>query len=225
MIVMRKESKQWDDDTYKLHANKVFKIAKQIANKQGVEFVVDDNNKHVLRFLTLYFNGQEKALEVFPDEEYSLSKNILLCGGVGAGKTMMMEIMAEYLKSTQNHRRFENISVTKVINHYKAKGNIDKFTFNEAQSTKFEGDPYHICLNDIGLDTHKHYGTDTLKIIEELMYARNEIFTDIYNPKYYHLTTNLGVDELCGVFDDEFGRIPDRLKTYNVIPLLGNSRR
>lgn len=43
--------------------------------------------------------------------------------------------------------------------------------------------------------------------------------------KFAHITTNLSPAELKDYFKDEYGRLADRLKFYNVIHLSGDSRR
>lgn len=184
---------------------------------------MDDNNRDILRFLLYYFNGCPKAEEVFPDKGYKCSNNILLCGKVGVGKTLMMQMFARYLELTNNPRAFKNLSVTQMINYYKLNNHIDRYTFNEDGSNKFEGNPFNICLNDIGLQTHQYFGTDTKVMICEFLYARNDIWQQ--QGKFAHITTNLTPKELKAYFEDGFGRLADRFRTYNVIHLKGESRR
>ena len=99
---------------------------------------------------------------------------------------------------------------------------IDLYTYNENQSKGFKPNPFNICLNDIGLETEnqKSYGTSLDSVIDEFLYARYEIFQQ-YGKKY-HITSNLGIAE----FKKRFGpRLVDRFKTFNVLPLCGESRR
>lgn len=85
-----------------------------------------------------------------------------------------------------------------------------------------EGAPTHICLNDIGLETEKQrsYGTPLHKIIDEFLYARYEIY-QLYGCKF-HLTSNLNITDFKHRFDSQ---LVDRFKSFNVVPLLGTSRR
>ena len=69
---------------------------------QRRKFEIDENNSEVIRFLMYYFNNCELAEQVFPKRGYKLHKNILLQGGVGVGKTMLMQIFSEYLRSEEH---------------------------------------------------------------------------------------------------------------------------
>lgn len=196
---------------------------------QRRRFEIDENNRDIIRFLMYYFNNCELAEQVFPKRGYKLHKNILLQGGVGVGKTMLMQIFSEYLRRTNNPRYFLNVSVTQMVNYYSIHNNIDRFLYNEREGKGFQGSPVSLCLNDIGVDNRPFYGIDTLTIVNDFLHARNEIWANYseYNRKFAHLTTNLTNDQLEKKFlqKDEYGRIIDRFKTYNVIPLSGKSRR
>lgn len=133
-----------------------------------------------------------------------------------------MQIFSDYLKLTNNPNAFENLSVTQMMNYYKIHGHIDLYTYNESQSKGFKATPFNICLNDIGLETEnqKSYGTSLDSVIDEFLYARYEIYQNDF--KNYHITSNLDVNS----FKERFGdRLIDRFKSFNIIPLLGNSRR
>ncbi len=196
---------------------------------QRRRFEIDDNNRDVIRFLLYYFNNCGLAEQVFPGRGYKLHKNILLQGGVGVGKTMLMQIFSEYLKRTNNPRYFLNVSVTQMVNYYSIHNNIDRFLYNEGEGKSFQGSPVNLCLNDIGVDNRPFYGIDTLTIVHDFLHARNEIWANYseYDRRFAHLTTNLSDEQLKKKFGqkDEYGRIIDRFKTYNVIPLSGKSRR
>lgn len=209
-------------------------ILKYVANEiilkpQRRKFEIDDNNRDVIKFLMYYFNECDLAEKVFPGRGYKLHKNILLQGGVGVGKTMLMQIFSEYLKRTKNPRFFYNVSVTQMVNYYSIHNNIDRFLYNEKESRGFQGNPVSLCLNDIGVDNRPFYGIDTLTIVNDFLHARNEIWANFgeFDKRFAHLTTNLTDEQLKMKFQkkDEYGRIVDRFKTYNVIPLTGNSRR
>lgn len=219
-----------DPAVYEMHYKLLLYIADNIVLRpQRRRFVVDDYNSDIIRFLLYYFNECDLAETVFPDRGYKLHKNILLQGGVGVGKTMLMQIFSEYLKRTKNPRFFYNVSVTQMVNYYSIHNNIDRFLYNEQESKGFQGKPVSICLNDIGVDNRPFYGVDTLTIVNDFLHARNEIWANLseYNGQFAHLTTNLKTDQLKKKFEqkDEYGRIVDRFKTYNVIPLPGKSRR
>ena len=153
----------------------------------------------------------------------------MLQGGVGVGKTMMMQIFSEYLRITGNPRFFHNVSVTQMVNHYSIHNNIDLYTYNEEGSVGFKIEPLHLCLNDIGMENRPFYGIDTTTVVNDFLHARNELWGNlaISDRRFAHLTTNLDNNTLKAVFGakDAYGRTVDRFKTYNVIPMSGKSRR
>lgn len=198
-------------------------IGNNYLEREFREFCVDEYNRDILKFLVYYFNNCKLAEKVFPDRGYKIHKNLLIVGSPGTGKTLVMQILSDYLRMTRNPNWFYNLSVTQMMNYYKINGHIDRFTYNESYGKgSIEGNPFNICLNDIGLETEnqKSYGTNLDTVIEEFLYARYEIYQSHF--KKYHITSNLNVEE----FKRRFGeRLVDRFKSFNVIPLLGKSRR
>lgn len=215
-------------EVYKAHSELLIFIANKVClSPQHRKFEIDDNNRNVLRFLLYYFNNCQLAEEVFPNKHYKLHNNLLIMGDVGTGKTMLMQIFSEYLRETHNPNFFENVSVTQMTNYFTMHNNIDRYTYNEENSKGFRPQPVNICLNDIGVENRPFYGIDTRTIVEDFLHARNEIWTmtAIDGRKCAHLTTNLDVKKLKETFSDDFGRLIDRFKTYNIIVLKGESRR
>ena len=215
-----------DEEVYKAHANLLLYIANNIVlARQRRQFVIDDNNRDIIRFLLYYFNGCSLAEEVFPGRGYKLHKNVMLQGGVGVGKTLLMQIFSEYLMRIRSPRFFCNLSVTQMVNYYTLHNNLDRFTFNEEENRGFQCTPVNICLNDIGIQDKTFFGMDTGLLTDEFLHARNEIWTQY--GKCAHLTTNLDDKALRKRFErnDGFGRLVDRFKTYNIIPMGGVSRR
>ena len=73
-----------DPNVYSAHSSFLVYIANSVVlAPQRRKFIVDDDNKQVLRFLLLYFNNCPLAEEVFPERGYKLHKNLLIQGGVG----------------------------------------------------------------------------------------------------------------------------------------------
>lgn len=215
-------------DVYKAHCELLVYIANTVClAPQHRKFEVDDNNRDVLRFLLYYFNNCPLAEDVFPNKHYKLHNNLLIMGNVGTGKTMLMQIFSEYLRATKNPNFFENVSVTQMTNYFTMHNNIDRYTYNEENNVGFQSKPVNICLNDIGVENRPFYGIDTRTIVEDFLHARNEIWTmtAIDQRKFAHLTTNLDLKKLKETFSDDFGRLVDRFKTYNIIVLKGESRR
>ena len=216
-----------DPAVYEMHANLFLYIANEIViAPQHREFIIDDDNKMVIRFLLYYFNNCKEAENVFPGRGYKLHKNIMLQGGPGVGKTMIMQCFSEYLRRINSPRFFHNLSVTQMVNYYTIHNNFDRYTFFEEESKGFMPKPENVCLNDVGLNDDKvFYGMNTSVLTDDFLLARNDIWAGW--DKFAHITTNLDEKALIARFTkgDKYGRLVDRFKTYNVIPLTGKSRR
>lgn len=216
-----------DPDVYKLHYRLFLQIANTIViAPQRRQFIVDEHNEKVIQFLLYYFNNCPLAETMYPGCGYKLHKNIMLKGGLGVGKTMIMQCFSEYLKRIKSPRAFHNLSVTQMVNYYTIHNNLDRYTFYEEDSKGFMPKPENVCLNDVGLNDDKvFYGMNTAVLTDEFLLARNDIWAG-WN-KFAHITTNLDEAALMKRFSsgDKYGRIVDRFKTYNVIPLSGTSRR
>lgn len=220
----QQQSRQLDDEAeFQKHSQLIVMIANKLLAPQNRQFIIDENNKKVLRFMLYYFNGSKLAGTVFPEAKYKLHKSLLIMGGVGTGKTLLMQVFSEYLRYTNNPRFFHCMSVTQMVNYYTIHNNLDRYTYNEENSTGFKPQPFNICLNDIGVQSKTYFGMDTQLLTNEFLHARNEIWTQMGNSA--HLTTNLTIKQLEEKFADGFGRLVDRFKTYNIIALTGKSRR
>jgi hypothetical protein len=216
-----------DHSVYEMHSRLFMYIANNIVMaSQHREFVIDDDNRLVIRFLLYYFNNCPLAEDVFPGRGYKLHKNIMLQGGLGVGKTMIMQCFSEYLKRINSPRFFHNLSVTQMVNYYTIHNNFDRYTFYEEDSKGFMPKPENVCLNDVGLNDDKvFYGMNTSVLTDDFLLARNDIWAGW--DKFAHITTNLDEKALIARFSkgDKYGRLVDRFKTYNVIPVTGKSRR
>lgn len=212
-----------DENEFKSHTALVKSIGNNYMGREFRDFEVDENNRLLMRFLLYYFHGCHLATEVYPNQGFTSYKNLLLLGEPGTGKTMIMQVYADYLKLLGINTAYHNISVTQMMNYYKQHGHIDRYTYNEEGANKsFDGNPLHVCLNDIGLETEaqKSYGTSLTSVIDEFLFARYEIYQ--HRMIHYHLTSNLTVAEIKHRFEN---RLVDRFKSFNVIPLTGGSRR
>lgn len=212
-----------DEAVYNFHANLLIACANSLLKHQNKKFVVDDTNRQILRFLLYYFNDCPLAEHVeIKGKTHKLGRPILLNGYVGAGKTLIMDAFALYLKYTKNQNAFISTSMSEVLNYYKVNGHLDEYMYRVGKNS-IDCNPRAICINDIGLQQQKYFGEDMQMIVNDLMFARYEIWTQ--TGICCHLTTNLSAKDMKQVFYDSNGRIIDRMKIYNVINLTGESRR
>ena len=211
-----------DREVLQSHINLIKRIGENYMSREFRNYIIDEGNNKVMMFLLHYFNDSKTAETIFADKDYKVHKNLMLVGAPGTGKTLMMQVFADYLTLTRNPNHFVNTSITEMMNYYKVNGHIDRYTYNTKHNDKFEGAPFHACLNDLGLGTEKQksYGTTLETVIDEFLFARYELYQQRFIK--YHITSNLTMKE----FKDRFeNRLMDRFKTFNVIALQGESRR
>ena len=212
-----------NEDEYNRHAQYLLRCADSLLARQGKTFIVDDTNKNILRFLLYYFNDCKRAEDVLINgKTYKLGNPILLNGKVGVGKTLIMDAFSLYLKQTKNQNAFLPTSMSEILNYYKLNGHLDEYMYNVGKNS-IDGHPRAICINDIGLQQQRYFGEDMQMVVNDLIFARYEIWTQ--TGICCHLTTNLSTKDIKQVFFDSNGRLVDRFKIYNVINLSGDSRR
>ena len=208
-------------DEFNRHLTIIKNIGDETLCREGRRFIIDDGNFKVIKFLLLYFHDHRECEEVFPEMNHVLEKNLLIVGQAGTGKTVMMEIFSKYLGMIKSRHYFRNTSMIRLMNYYKVHSHINQLTFNESKETG-KCNPFALCLNDIGLEveSQKSYGTDIRDVVDEFLFARYEIYQQYYIRT--HLTSNYDVEDFKNRFNY---RINDRFKSYNIVPLTGNSRR
>jgi hypothetical protein len=212
-----------DEPTYEYNSKLIRTIGNTLLEREGKKFIVDENNKTLLRFLLFYFNGDKRCEEIeLCGRKMSTEKNLILEGAPGTGKSLLMKIFQTYCVITQNPLMFTNIGATELLNYYKQFGHLNLYTYNSCGVDSLDSKPQIFCLNDIGIDVmnQKNYGTDMNKLIDEWLYSRYELWL---NRGYrYFITTNMNEEERKKQFDQ---RLDDRFKSFNIVPVLGGSRR
>ena len=173
-------------------------IAKSICfNRSATEYEYDNDNKDQIVEILKYLICDTTC-------KYELNKGLFLMGGVGTGKTMIIEIIREVV-----------ISIRKNIEIFDAR-NINSMYKNE-------DDIRHlcdglICIDDLGTedDIIKDFGTKKTPM-HELISAR-------YRKKRYTImTSNLTIEMMNQKYDIRF---MDRCnEMFNIINFNGKSRR
>lgn len=191
----RKENeKQWRQDM-----NKTYEPVKMNAMElrdyipKCFPDINPDLQKEQFDLLVNYFSGPEP-------------KGLLLFGGVGVGKTKLMEAFEWNPKASYAVKSCREISALfsnknggyEAIQPMKGIMNGQRNDFNHTK--------YGICFDDMGEEkSQKHFGNEA-NVMEEIILARyrnKEIW------QYTHITTNLTADKLKEVYGD---RVVSRMR-------------
>ena len=217
-----------DKAVYTVHSRLLMYIANNICLAgQRRQYVVDEHNKDVLRFLLYLFQRLRPMRECI---SWQASQSQQEYTSHGRCRHRQNADDADILRVSALYEQSEFLSQSigyAMVNYYTIHNNLDRYTFNEENSTGFMPQPMNVCLNDIGIESKLFFGMDTKQLTNEFIHARNEIWTMTApdQRKFGHLTTNLDKKQLEEEFADQFGRLKDRFKTYNILTLTGESRR
>jgi len=179
------------------------------------EFIIDDKNKAEIAELLKYFIQD-------PTGRLDQNKGICLMGGVGTGKTNLMNQLSLFLKDSELETQFEVKSMRSIVREVSGKRGlsvIDDYLMGD------------ICLDDIAIrqTSVKSFGTE-INPLDELIQGRYERFSK-KNSRPTHFTTNLDFNPnnahemqvLRSMYDE---RSLDRIREMcNFIYLGGTSRR
>jgi DNA replication protein DnaC len=181
-------------------------------------YSIDASNKDVLNILFHYFTGNQLfCLE----NNIDLNKGILLCGGVGTGKSIIMQAFRDYTCEINRVNGFQYHTAIDIIDNVNISGvnYLEKFNHNICANMP---NPITCYIDDIASKNEivKNYGTE-ISVIEQLISIRYNIFSRYR--KLTHFSSNIYPANLKDYYDL---RIIDRLKEMcNIISLPGTSRR
>lgn len=179
---------------------------------------IDDENDDVVWLLCLYFSQDER----FNSEGYNLDKGICLFGGVGVGKTTLME------KFFQNQRQSFIIKMCRAIeDEFSQNGDIVLKEYGIHRQASVNGDPYGhqvlgYCFDDLGTEPPSKYYGKNVDVMAEVLLNR---YDNKLPFNQTHITTNLSTDEIITRYGS---RVADRMQQmFNMIvfPTDANSRR
>jgi hypothetical protein len=203
----RIEGYEWD--TKYLEFNAYCNFLLEIAREKQPQFVIDEYNKEVFRKLCLYF-WQHPDFET--EGHGSLNKGILLVGGVGTGKTWLINLFRRNVIG--DYSVWNTNDIADEYQHNGIGGLTEQFIGNS------EAKMPSIAFDDLGSErtSVKHMGNE-LNAMERVILAR-------YRYRNYHrthFTSNLNGDQI----EEAYGtRVRSRLREMvNFITLKGNDRR
>ena len=173
----------------------------------GKPFVLDDDNRRIVRLLCLYF-AEDKRFET--EFGGSLEKGLLLRGGVGCGKTTLLTIfsrnprlpfvvtpcrklVADY---TEQGQAGQPTGGTNALRGYTKLVKLPKG--NEARNN--HRTHAGLCLDDIATEDWqaKHYGQQ-LNVVEYIISSRDDSVVAGDMPRYAtHATTNVPFSDYDG---------------------------
>jgi DNA replication protein DnaC len=164
-----------------------------------MQYEIDGNNEKIVSELCYYFSG---------DKAFSgdLGKGLLLAGGVGVGKTSLMQFF-----SRNQIFSFRLISCRDVEKEFSENGyeTIDSFSGNLPISTN--GNPFGhqvigYCFDDLGTESNSKYFGKEKNMMTEVILNRYDRKLPYIST---HITTNLTAKDLT----EKYGtRVTDRLK-------------
>ena len=181
-------------------------IAKQTTKGS---FQIDDRNKDLVNDLFLYFHFQKGRLD--------LRKGLWLEGPVGTGKSTLMQVFSQYLKSLQ--MGFRVYICSQVTTDYSLTGDLSRYLDNAGWSSS---GPVPMCFDELGREPlpAKYYGTE-LNVMQHILHIRYSYWQTTGLRTF--VTTNANGNDIERLYGDF---IRDRRKEmFNIIPVTGDSRR
>lgn len=206
MPTIRRECKSVENDNQVLALKHQFM---EIAQRYVPNFKIDDENREVIANLFNYFNGWSGA--------YDLKKGLWLAGDIGTGKSTLMYLFSEYLKSQQNGFKIHICS--RISTDYATNGNLDEYTYNSAG---YCGKPVSMCFDELGRETipANHFG-QRLNVVQHIMHVRYSLWQQ-HGLKTF-VTTNCDPSQVELLYGDF---VRDRIREmFNIVVLQGKSRR
>ncbi len=200
-------------------------ITNSFVEKHNRKYDIDDNNREALNQLFAYFTYDKNAFKG------DLTKGLLICGGVGSGKSIAMQIFKEWIVLSNLHwapwnRDFSIAKCSDIALKYSDAEQGGEKLLNRFTGTK------QWCFDDLGKDMEgiktasQHFG-NKLNVMGHILEMRYDLFQSrgikTFATSNYLLEPKNG-DRPFRNFYGEY--IEDRMKEmFNVIMFYGGSRR
>lgn len=215
-IKAKKEFSEEDKKRIQEYQEKVFApivyqefTAEELYSKfeSNPKIIIDENNRKAIKILSLYFTNDKR----FEQLGGSLNKGLMLRGGVGIGKTFLMNIFRSNQKqifSVKNCGEIAskfNIEGRQILSDYSTKKPCAPSQLNFGQSES------GICFDDLGCEKEGIYYADKVEIMATILEMR-------YTRSLHgmtHITTNI----LASDIELKYGqRVRSRMREmFNVI--------
>lgn len=186
-------------------------------------FPVDEEREKeyalIVKRLCCYFSNDSR----FETTDLKLNRGILLYGGVGVGKTTLMQAFRQNQAFS-----YRIISCREVEGQFASEGEeaINRFSVNypvAVNSNPFGHQEIGYCFDDLGTENSntKNYG-NAKNVMTDILLNRYDTKLD---PRSTHITTNLSAEEIEKTYGT---RVMDRItENFNLItfPAKAKSRR
>lgn len=176
--------------------------AEQLYEFFSAQFDVDDENQIIVKNLCCYFTDDSRF-------RGDLNKGLLLFGGVGTGKTTLMNFFRRNQKAS-----YRVMSCREIESEFSSEG--EKAVQNCSYNIDIAENPFcqtsiGLCLDDLGTETNGKFFGKEKNVMAEILLNRYQNVALIYT----HLTTNLSMDEIISQYGD---RVADRFREmFNII--------
>ena len=193
-------------------------------NKEGVEFVANENEVETMKNLLKYFIGD-------PSSKYDLNRGICLVGATGCGKTFLMDSFRIFCKQTNNSRAFKRRECMEIKDEIAlTKGSRNQSP--ESVMKKYHHD--HYFFDDLGAEPVPfNFFGEKMAFMEQILTRRDRNFRK--GNCITHLTTNLIPHDYTGadgkpVVDEIIKNYGNRIRSrmaqmYNFILWNGLDKR
>lgn len=171
---------------------------------------IDSENESIVWLLCLYFASDERF--EFEDESFKLTKGLCLFGGVGVGKTTLME------KFFQNQKQSFVIKMCRELeDEFATDGDKILKQYGLSRLPAINADPYGhqvigFCFDDLGTEPPSKYYGKNVDVMAEVLLNRYDKRLPFDQT---HVTTNLSTDE---IYQRYGSRVSDRMQEmFNMI--------
>lgn len=202
-----------------------FALIEELGKSRSIErnwatvFTIDNDNRPILKSLSLYFTNDERFCDV--GEGFSLAKGLLITGDVGCGKTELMSLARQNPKLCYSQH-----DCVEVSRQYQEQGStiIDTYALNPSvrdRDLTFNQEFLGRFFDDLGSESiSRNFGNER-NVMSEIILQRYKL-----HPRHMtHFTSNLTLQQLGEVYGN---RVLDRLREMcNIIefPSTAKSRR
>jgi hypothetical protein len=171
----------------------------QIKGYFKLQYEIDETNEAIVVNLCKYFAGD-------PSFSGDLNKGLLLAGGVGVGKTSIMQFFCR-----NQIFSYRMVSCREVEKKFSLNGYESVDTYSDNLPIAVNGNPFGhqiigYCFDDLGTESNsKHFGK------EKNMMA--EIILNRYDRKLPYVSTHITTNLTAADIKEQYGtRVTDRLK-------------